>query len=39
MSAVLKPRERTAAVDWEAVKRDLHGLNVITAPNQRKQLS
>jgi len=39
MSAVLKPRERPAAVDWEAVKRDLHGLNVITAPNQRKQLS
>ena len=39
MSAVLKPRERPAAVDWEAVKRDLHGLNLITAPNQRKQLS
>jgi hypothetical protein len=37
MSAVLK--EQAAAVDWEAVKRDLHGLNVITAPNQRKQLS
>lgn len=39
MSAVLKPRERAAAVDWEAVKHDLRGLNVITAPNQRKQLS
>jgi len=38
MSAVLK-EQAAAAVDWEAVKRDLHGLNVITAPNQRKQLS
>ncbi|MDM0027604.1 FAD-binding oxidoreductase [Variovorax saccharolyticus] len=39
MSAVLKPPERPAAIDWEAVKRDLHGLNVIESPNQRKQLS
>ena len=27
------------AVDWDAVREDLHGLNVITAPGQRKQLS
>ena len=39
MSAVLTERPATASVDWEAVKRDLHGLNVIAAPNQRKQLS
>lgn len=39
MSAVLKERAAAGAIDWEAVKRDLHGLNVIAAPNQRKQLS
>ncbi|MFM9924052.1 FAD-binding oxidoreductase [Variovorax sp. H27-G14] len=27
------------AVDWQAVHADLHGLNLITAPAQRKQLS
>ena len=26
-------------VDWNAVRRDLHGLNLVTAPGQRKQLS
>ncbi|MDM0036012.1 FAD-binding oxidoreductase [Variovorax sp. J22P271] len=39
MNAVLKDRAPAAAVDWEAVKRELHGLNVIASPNQRKQLS
>jgi hypothetical protein len=39
MSAVLKPPERPAAIDWKAVKHDLHGLNVIESSNQRKQLS
>lgn len=40
------PPSRTAAdhglpqqADWAAVARDLHGLNVITAPRQRKALS
>ena len=28
-----------SAVDWDAVREDLRGLNVITAPGQRKQLS
>lgn len=28
-----------AGVDWDAVQRELRGLNVITAPAQRKQLS
>jgi len=27
------------AVDWDAVRRDLAGLNLVTAPGQRKQLS
>ena len=27
------------AVDWDAVRADLRGLNLITAPAQRKQLS
>ncbi|HWT18074.1 MAG TPA: FAD-binding protein, partial [Variovorax sp.] len=27
------------AIDWEAVRADLRGLNLITAPAQRKQLS
>ena len=27
------------AVDWDAVREELRGLNVITAPGQRKQLS
>ena len=27
------------AVDWEAVRADLRGLNLVTAPAQRKQLS
>ena len=30
---------RVYAVDWHAVRADLHGLNVIDAPAQRKQLS
>ncbi len=28
-----------SATDWDAVRRDLHGLNVLAAPGQRKQLS
>jgi len=32
-------RTVTPAVDWDAVRQDLRGLNVITAPGQRKQLS
>jgi hypothetical protein len=28
-----------AATDWDAVRNDLRGLNLITAPAQRKQLS
>jgi FAD/FMN-containing dehydrogenase len=28
-----------AAVDWDAVREDLRGLNLVTAPSQRKQLS
>ena len=39
MSAVLTERTANEAVDWDAVQRDLDGLNVIAAPNQRKQLS
>ncbi|MGO4392677.1 FAD-binding oxidoreductase [Variovorax sp. M-6] len=39
MSAVLKESDPAAAVDWDAVRRDLHGLNVIASPSQRKQLS
>lgn len=27
------------AIDWDAVRRDLAGLNLVTAPGQRKQLS
>jgi FAD/FMN-containing dehydrogenase len=27
------------AIDWDAVQHDLHGLNLVTAPAQRKQLS
>jgi FAD/FMN-containing dehydrogenase len=39
--SALMERERPAApaTDWEAVARDLHGLNVIASPGQRKQLS
>jgi len=41
MSTALLERDRPAAqaVDWDAVARDLHGLNVIVSPGQRKQLS
>ncbi|MBO9648056.1 MAG: FAD-binding oxidoreductase [Variovorax sp.] len=40
MSSIeLIERPEAEAVDWEAVKRDLHGLNVIVSPGQRKQLS
>ncbi|MBB3180547.1 FAD-binding oxidoreductase [Variovorax sp. Sphag1AA] len=40
MSSIeLIERPETATIDWEAVKRDLHGLNVIVSPGQRKQLS
>ncbi|MDM0115325.1 FAD-binding oxidoreductase [Variovorax sp. J22R133] len=40
MNAVLMEREAPAkAVDWDAVRRDLHGLNLITAAGSRKQLS
>ncbi|SEB11746.1 FAD-binding oxidoreductase [Variovorax sp. YR216] len=38
-STELIERPEAAAIDWEAVKRDLHGLNVIVSPGQRKQLS
>ncbi|SDJ05847.1 FAD-binding oxidoreductase [Variovorax sp. OV700] len=35
----MNARTIAPAVDWDAVRQDLRGLNVITAPNQRKQLS
>ena len=31
--------QSSMAIDWDAVRADLHGLNLITAPSQRKQLS
>jgi len=40
MSSIeLIERPEVESIDWEAVKRDLHGLNVIVSPGQRKQLS
>ncbi|MEJ8846255.1 FAD-binding oxidoreductase [Variovorax rhizosphaerae] len=40
MDAIAMP-EPTAArvVDWDAVRHELRGLNLVTAPSQRKQLS
>ena len=38
-AATLSERPASRAVDWDAVARELHGLNVITSPGQRKQLS
>src|SRR5690349_5576303 len=32
-------RAMHAATDWDAVRNDLRGLNLVTAPAQRKQLS
>ena len=31
--------QSSMAIDWDAVRADLHGLNLITAPSQRTQLS
>ncbi|SFM32663.1 FAD-binding oxidoreductase [Variovorax sp. OV329] len=39
MSALPKAAPSGAIVDWDAVRRDLHGLNLIEARGQRKQLS
>ncbi|MDM0075076.1 FAD-binding oxidoreductase [Variovorax sp. J2P1-59] len=41
MNSALMERDRPVAetIDWDAVARDLHGLNVIASPGQRKQLS
>ena len=35
----MNARTLAPVVDWDAVREDLRGLNVITAPGQRKQLS
>ena len=35
----MNARTLAPVVDWDAVREDLRGLNLITAPSQRKQLS
>ncbi|KAB7554154.1 FAD-binding oxidoreductase, partial [Verminephrobacter sp. Larva24] len=39
MKARCSMNANPGAVDWAAVRADLHGLHLITAPGQRKQLS
>src|SRR6218665_3345387 len=39
MKARCSMNAKPGAVDWDAVRAELHGLHLITAPGQRKQLS